>query len=473
MRSKSLLAAATLAALLSSPVSATADDDAVTQLRQEIDRLRSDYEQRIAALEARLAGTGRVARSTGPAAAVIPAPGPSGQVAAAPRRYLPRPLPPRLRRSPSSPAAAGRTFSTCRSTVSSPPAPRPRPMSRPSSREVTTRRSAASPSRTSRSSSRARSIPTSAARRTSSCRSRPRARRSSSWRRSTPPRPRCPHGLQVKAGSSSPSSGGSIRAIRTPGTSSTSPWSTAGSSAATDCARWARGSRGSCRPTSTPRPSSASRTARARRSPASAASPARAVRPGDRRPRGRRRSRDLLLAPRYAASFDLTDTQTLLVGASAAFGPNGTGAYGRDPRLRRRRLLEVEVADGLQGLPVRQGPGRGDVPRSRGRRRARGRPGRRRLRRLGRLPAAQLGLPARLGRRAADRPGRRRHGRPGDPALASRLRLSPVGPGSRPNTRSSACNTTSTTATPSARRARSGCSSSSCSAPTPRTSSRH
>jgi type II secretory pathway pseudopilin PulG len=34
---------------------------------------------------------------------------------------------------------------------------------------------------------------------------------------------------------------------------------------------------------------------------------------------------DLLFAPRYAASFDLSDTQTLLAGASAAFGPNGSG----------------------------------------------------------------------------------------------------------------------------------------------------
>jgi len=35
---------------------------------------------------------------------------------------------------------------------------------------------------------------------------------------------------------------------------------------------------------------------------------------------------DMLYSTRYAASFDVTDTQTLLVGASAAFGPNGSGA---------------------------------------------------------------------------------------------------------------------------------------------------
>jgi len=35
---------------------------------------------------------------------------------------------------------------------------------------------------------------------------------------------------------------------------------------------------------------------------------------------------DMLFTPRYAVSFDLSDTQTLLAGASAAFGPNGSGA---------------------------------------------------------------------------------------------------------------------------------------------------
>ncbi len=41
--------------------------------------------------------------------------------------------------------------------------------------------------------------------------------------------------------------------------------------------------------------------------------------------RGIRRFDDLLLAPRYAVSFDLTDSQVLLMGASAAFGPNSRG----------------------------------------------------------------------------------------------------------------------------------------------------
>jgi hypothetical protein len=34
---------------------------------------------------------------------------------------------------------------------------------------------------------------------------------------------------------------------------------------------------------------------------------------------------DLLFTPRYAMSFDLTENQTLLLGVSAAFGPNGSG----------------------------------------------------------------------------------------------------------------------------------------------------
>jgi hypothetical protein len=41
--------------------------------------------------------------------------------------------------------------------------------------------------------------------------------------------------------------------------------------------------------------------------------------------RGFRNIDDLLFVPRYAMSFDLTGTQTLLAGASAAFGPNSSG----------------------------------------------------------------------------------------------------------------------------------------------------
>jgi hypothetical protein len=37
---------------------------------------------------------------------------------------------------------------------------------------------------------------------------------------------------------------------------------------------------------------------------------------------------DMLFTPRYATSFDLTDNQVVLVGASAAFGPNSSGSVG-------------------------------------------------------------------------------------------------------------------------------------------------
>src|SRR2546428_10255251 len=33
---------------------------------------------------------------------------------------------------------------------------------------------------------------------------------------------------------------------------------------------------------------------------------------------------DLLYVPRYVASFDLTDSQTIVAGASGAFGPNAS-----------------------------------------------------------------------------------------------------------------------------------------------------
>lgn len=38
---------------------------------------------------------------------------------------------------------------------------------------------------------------------------------------------------------------------------------------------------------------------------------------------------DLLYTPRWAASFDLSDTQTILFGVSSAAGPNGTGGDGK------------------------------------------------------------------------------------------------------------------------------------------------
>ncbi len=46
--------------------------------------------------------------------------------------------------------------------------------------------------------------------------------------------------------------------------------------------------------------------------------------PVDRRLRG---PQDLLFVPRYACSFELNDTQTLVLGASGAFGPNNSGQH--------------------------------------------------------------------------------------------------------------------------------------------------
>ena len=64
-----------------------------------------------------------------------------------------------------------------------------------------------------------------------------------------------------------------------------------------------------------------------------------------------RGAQDLLFVPRIASSFELTDTQTLLVGLSGAIGPNDTGPH------RRTEVYGVDVfwkwkpADAAQGFP--------------------------------------------------------------------------------------------------------------------------
>ncbi|MEO8196808.1 MAG: hypothetical protein ABI689_08810 [Thermoanaerobaculia bacterium] len=60
---------------------------------------------------------------------------------------------------------------------------------------------------------------------------------------------------------------------------------------------------------------------------------------------------DLLLVPRYAASFDLTDTQTLLVGASAALGPNGTGAQGKTRIYGVDGFWKWKAPNAFKGFP--------------------------------------------------------------------------------------------------------------------------
>jgi hypothetical protein len=60
---------------------------------------------------------------------------------------------------------------------------------------------------------------------------------------------------------------------------------------------------------------------------------------------------DLLFVPRLASSFDLSDSQTLLVGASGAFGPNATGS-GRHTQIYGVDLYwKWKPADAHAGFP--------------------------------------------------------------------------------------------------------------------------
>lgn len=60
---------------------------------------------------------------------------------------------------------------------------------------------------------------------------------------------------------------------------------------------------------------------------------------------------DLLIVPRYAASFDLSDTQTLLVGASAALGPNGTGRDGKTRIYGLDGFWKWKAPNAFKGFP--------------------------------------------------------------------------------------------------------------------------
>ncbi|MGE0641672.1 MAG: hypothetical protein AB7G12_04295 [Thermoanaerobaculia bacterium] len=60
---------------------------------------------------------------------------------------------------------------------------------------------------------------------------------------------------------------------------------------------------------------------------------------------------DLLYVPRYAASFDLTDEQTLLVGASAALGPNGSGDGARTAIYGLDGFWKWKSPSAFQGFP--------------------------------------------------------------------------------------------------------------------------
>ncbi|HVT05295.1 MAG TPA: hypothetical protein VHL58_18175 [Thermoanaerobaculia bacterium] len=60
---------------------------------------------------------------------------------------------------------------------------------------------------------------------------------------------------------------------------------------------------------------------------------------------------DLLIVPRYTASFDLSDTQTLLLGGSAALGPNGTGDSGRTRIYGLDGFWKWKPSNAFQGFP--------------------------------------------------------------------------------------------------------------------------
>jgi hypothetical protein len=64
-----------------------------------------------------------------------------------------------------------------------------------------------------------------------------------------------------------------------------------------------------------------------------------------------RRVGDMLVAPRIATSFDVTETQTLLLGASAAFGPNNSGASARTRVAGVDGFWKWKSATAAQGFP--------------------------------------------------------------------------------------------------------------------------
>jgi len=63
------------------------------------------------------------------------------------------------------------------------------------------------------------------------------------------------------------------------------------------------------------------------------------------------RLEDFLLVPRVATSIDLTDTQTLLLGGSAAFGPNSSGTRARTRIYGADVYWKWKSATAAQGFP--------------------------------------------------------------------------------------------------------------------------
>lgn len=67
--------------------------------------------------------------------------------------------------------------------------------------------------------------------------------------------------------------------------------------------------------------------------------------------RGLRGPGDLLFTPRIASSFDLTETQTIVLGTSGAFGPNNTGPNSRTEIYGLDAYWKWSPLDAMQGFP--------------------------------------------------------------------------------------------------------------------------
>jgi hypothetical protein len=64
-----------------------------------------------------------------------------------------------------------------------------------------------------------------------------------------------------------------------------------------------------------------------------------------------RGAQDLLFVPRFASSFELTDTTTLLAGISGAFGPNDTGPHSRTEVYGADLFWKWKPPTAAQGFP--------------------------------------------------------------------------------------------------------------------------
>ncbi len=67
--------------------------------------------------------------------------------------------------------------------------------------------------------------------------------------------------------------------------------------------------------------------------------------------RGLRGPQDLVYVPRLASSFDLTDQQTVVLGASAAFGPNDTGVSASTQIYGVDLYWKWKASDAHEGFP--------------------------------------------------------------------------------------------------------------------------